>query len=397
MTKSRKWTLGAVALGIVGATAYGITTANGASTNIDPTRLATVERGPMVRSVVATGKIEPITKVEIKSKANGIIERLAADVDHQVEAGQVLAELDKENLRARLREARANLEAARAALSAAEAQVAKYEVEAEAPEVAFAKSAYERARSLNEQQLVSQETLDQARTTYEQSVNRQRAAAAQSLIGRAKVNEARAQVAQAGAAVERADEELANATIKAPIRGTVLTRDVEIGSPVSSILNLGAAASLVMTLGDIQKVFVRGKVDEADIGLVKLGLPARITAESFKDKVFHGRVTQISPIGVEKDNVTTFEVEVSIDNPGQELKANMTANAEIVLDEHADALIIPEAAITYDSQQQASVDVADPAADKGRRTVKVKVGIGNGTKTEVLEGLKQGDRVVLPG
>ncbi len=397
MTKSRKWTLGAVALGIVGATAYGITTANGASTNIDPSRLATVERGPMVRSVVATGKIEPITKVEIKSKANGIIERLAADVDHHVEAGQVLAELDKENLRARQREARANLEAARAALSAAEAQVAKYEVEAEAPEVAFAKSAYERARSLNEQKLVSQETLDQARTTYEQSMNRQRAAAAQSLIGRAKVNEARAQVAQADAAVERADEELANATIKAPIRGTVLTRDVEIGSPVSSILNLGANASLVMTLGDIQKVFVRGKVDEADIGLVKLGLPARITAESFKDKVFHGRVTQISPIGVEKDNVTTFEVEVSIDNPGQELKANMTANAEIVLDEHADALIIPEAAITYDSQKQASVDVADPAAEKGRRTVKVKLGIGNGTKTEVLEGLKQGDRVVLPG
>ena len=397
MTKSRKWTLGAVALGIVGATAYGITTANGASTNIDPSRLATVERGPMVRSVVATGKIEPITKVEIKSKANGIIERLAADVDHQVEAGQVLAELDKENLRARQREARANLEAARAALTAAEAQVAKYEVEAEAPEVVFAKSAYDRARSLNEQKLVSQETLDQARNTYEQTVNRQRASAAQSLIGRAKVNEARAQVAQAVAAVERADEELANATIKAPIRGTVLTRDVEIGSPVSSILNLGANASLVMTLGDIQKVFVRGKVDEADIGLVKLGLPARITAESFKDKVFHGRVTQISPIGVEKDNVTTFEVEVSIDNPGQELKANMTANAEIVLEEHADALIIPEAAITYDSQKQASVDVADPAAEKGRRTVKVTVGIGNGTKTEVLEGLKQGDRVVLPG
>jgi HlyD family secretion protein len=397
MTKSRKWTLGAAALGIVGATAYGITTANGASTNIDPSRLATVERGPMVRSVVATGKIEPITKVEIKSKANGIIERLAADVDHQVEAGQVLAELDKENLRARLREAHANLEAARAALSAAEAQVAKYEVEAEAPEVSFAKGAYERARSLNEQKLVSQETLDQARTTYEQAVNRQRASAAQSLIGRAKVNEARAQVAQAAAAVERADEELANATIRAPIRGTVLTRDVEIGSPVSSILNLGANASLVMTLGDIQKVFVRGKVDEADIGLVKLGLPARITAESFKDKVFHGRVTQISPIGVEKDNVTTFEVEVSIDNPGQELKANMTANAEVVLDEHVDALIIPEAAITYDSQKQASVDVADPTAEKGRRTVKVKVGIGNGTKTEVLEGLKQGDRVVLPG
>jgi HlyD family secretion protein len=156
MTKPRKWTLAAVVLGAVGAAVYGVTTANGASTNIDPSRLVTVERGPMVRSVVATGKIEPITKVEIKSKANGIIERLSVDVDHHVEAGQVLAELDKETLRARLREARANLEAARAALSAAEAQAAKHDIEAEAPEVAFAKSAFDRAKSLNEQQLVSQ-------------------------------------------------------------------------------------------------------------------------------------------------------------------------------------------------------------------------------------------------
>jgi HlyD family secretion protein len=397
MTRSRKWTLGAVTLGMVGAAAYGITTANGASTNIDPARLATVERGPMVRSVVATGKVEPVTKVEIKSKANGIIERLAVDVDHQVESGQVLAELDKENLRARLREARANLEAARAAQTASEAQSTKHDIEAEAPDVAFAKAAFDRAKSLNEQKLVSQEALDQARTVYEQAVNRQRAAASQALIGRAKVNEARAQVAQAEAAVERAEEELANATIKAPIRGTVLTRDVEIGSPVSSILNLGANASLVMTLGDIQQVFVRGKVDEADIGLVRLGMPARITTESFRDKTFHGKVTQISPIGIEKDNVTTFEVEVSIDNPGQELKANMTANAEIVLEEHADTLVIPEAAITYDAAKNATVDVADPTADTGRRRVPVKLGIGNGTKTEVVEGVQQGQRVVLPG
>ena len=123
---------------------------------------------------------------------------------------------------------------------------------------------------------------------------------------------------------------------------------------------------------------------------------ARITTESFKEKVFHGRVTQISPIGVEKDNVTTFEVEVSIDNPGQELKANMTANAEIVLEEHADVLIVPEAAISYDADRNATVDVADPAAAAGRRTVPVKLGIGNGTRTEVLEGLAQGDKVVLP-
>jgi len=396
MTRPRKFALGGAVVALVATGAY-LSTVRGASTTIDPSRLVTVERGPMTRSVVATGKIEPITKVEIKSKANGIIERLAVDVDHRVEAGQVLAELDKENLNARLREARANLEAARAALTAAEAQARKNEIEAEAPDLAFAKSAEQRARSLAEQKLISQEALDQARTVYEQAANRQRAAQSQLLVSRAKIEEARAQVAQAQAAAERAVEELANSTIKAPIRGTVLTRDVEIGSPVSSILNLGANATLVMTLGDIGQVFVRGKVDEADIGFVKLGMPARITTESFREQTFSGKVTQISPIGVEKDNVTTFEVEVSIDNPGQQLKANMTANAEVILEEKPDTLVVPEAAISYDEKKAAFVEVADPAADTGRRKVPVKLGIGNGTRTEVLEGLKAGDKVVLPG
>jgi HlyD family secretion protein len=397
MSRSRKWTLGLLALGLTAAGAYGIITANGASTTIDPSRLATVERGPMVRSVVATGKIEPITKVEIKSKANGIIEKLFVGVDARVTAGQVLAELDKESLRARLREARANLEAARAAETAAEAQATKSEIEAEAPEVAFTKSAHERAVSLHAQKLLPDEQLDQARTAYEQALNRQRAAQSQLSIARARVNEARAQVAQAEAAVERAEEELANATIRAPIAGTVLLRSVEVGSPVSSILNLGANATPVMTIGDIDRVFVRGRVDEADIGLVRLGMPARITTESFKEKVFVGRVTEISPLGVERDNVTTFEVEVSIDNASRALKANMTANAEIVLEEHADTLVVPESAVVYDEQRHAYVDLVDPGADKGRRRVPVALGIGNGTKTEVLKGLKAGDKVVIPG
>ena len=364
---------------------------------IDPSKMAAVERGPMVRSVVATGRVEPVSKVELKSKANGIIERLLVDVDQQVQTGQVLAELDKEMLRARLREARANLEAASASLQAAEAQEAKSAVEAESPDVAFTKAAVDRATSLQAQQLVSRESFDQAASAYQQALNRQRAAASQLLIARARVAEARAQRAQSQAAVERAEEELANATLRAPIHGTVLTRDVEVGSAVSSILNLGANATLVMTLGDIGQVFVRGKVDEADIGVVRLQQPARITTESFPGKVFTGRVTQISPIGVDKDNVITFEVEVSIDNSDHSLKANMTANAEIILEEHADTLHIPEAAITYDAQRVATVQVPDPSAPGGRRTVPVTVGISNGTRTEILSGLQAGDRVVLPG
>ena len=396
MTRSRKLGIGATALGLAAAGAY-YSTLKGASNTIDASRLSSAEVGALTRSVVATGKIEPISKVEIKSKANGIIERLAVDVDSRVQAGQVLAELDRENLNARLREARANLEAARAAMSAAEAQARKNEIEAEAPELAFAKAAHDRARSLAGEKLISQEALDQARTNHEQALNRQRAAQSQLLVSRAKIDEARAQVAQSQAALERAEEELANATIRAPISGTVLTRDVEIGSPVSSILNLGANATLVMTLGDIGHVFVRGKVDEADIGFVRLGMPARIKTESFKDKVFTGKVTQISPIGAEKDNVTTFEIEVSIENSTQELKANMTANAEVILEERPQVLTIPESAIAYDASRAASVEVADPGADGGRRKVAIKVGISNGTRTQVVEGLKAGDKVVLPG
>jgi HlyD family secretion protein len=395
--KSRKrlYIWAGVAVLLVGGAA-GFATLKGASPEVDPSRLATVERGLMVKSVVATGKVEPITKIEIKSKANGIIKVLNADVDRTVKAGDILVELDKEQLAATLRGAEANLLAARASLEGAEAQLKKNIVEAEGPDEQFARRAYDRAQTLFEQKLIAQSALDDAHSFVDVADNRKRAAQSQLAVSRAKVTEARAQVAQAKAAADRAAEDVANATIRAPIHGTVLSRDVEIGSPVSSILNLGANATLVMTLGQIEQVFVRGKVDEADIGRVRLGQPARIRVETFKDKTFNGQVTQISPMGVEKDNVTNFEVRVSIDNPGKELKANMTANAEIVLEEHADALIIPEAAVTYDAQKNAFVDLLTPGAKNGRKKVQVKIGVGNGTKIQILDGLKQGDKVILP-
>ena len=396
--RSRKWWyVGAGAVLLVGGAVAGFATLNGASPIADPSKMAVAEQGTMVRSVVATGKIEPITKVEIKSKANGIIKALHVDVDSVVKPNDVLVELDREQLEATLRGAEANLQAARASLEGAQAALKKNIVEAEGPDVEFARRAYDRAKMLFAEQLIAQSALDDAHGAVDLAENRKRAAQSQLAVSEAKVTEARAQVAQAKAAADRDAEDLANATIRAPIRATVLSRDVEIGSPVSSILNLGANATLVMTLGDIEKVFVRGKVDEADIGRVRLDQPARIRVETFRDRTFNGHVTQISPLGVEKDNVTSFEVKVSIDNPGKELKANMTANAEIVLEEHPNALLIPEAAITYDAQKNASVDVIAPGAPNGRRKTPIKVGVGNGTKIEVLEGLKAGQKLLLPG
>jgi HlyD family secretion protein len=378
---------------LIGGSAWAVL--RGSSSDIDSARLATVERGDVAKSVVATGRIEPISKVEIKSKANGIVKEIKVEVGDRVRVGQVLAELDKDNLSARLRESRAALAGAQANVTAAEAEFEKNKVEAEGPDVPFARRNLERAERLFKDKLVPQQTLDDTRSALEMAVNRQQAAKTQLGVAQARMAQARAAVAAAQAAVERAEEELTNATIRAPIDGMVLSRPIELGSPVSSILNLGANATLVMVLGDISKVYVKGNVDEADIGSVRLNQPARIKVETFRDKQFEGKVTQISPMGTDKDNVISFEVKVSIDNSAGELLANMTTNAEIILEEHKQTLVIPEAAIIYDTKRNASVDLYLPGARNQRERRPVKVGVSNGTKTQVLSGLSEGQRVVL--
>jgi HlyD family secretion protein len=243
--------------------------------------------------------------------------------------------------------------------------------------------------------VVSASALDDAQKNYEMSLNKQNVSKAQVTVLRAKIAQAQAQVAQDQANLKQLEEQLSYTDIISPLDGIVLSRDVQLGDAVSSILVLGSSATLVMTLGDTSEVYVKGKVDESDIGKVYLGQPARIKVESFKDKTFSGKVTKISPMGVEKDNVTTFEVRVSIQNPGGELKAEMTANAEIILEEHKAVLQIPEGAILYDKDKKASVEIPDPKGKDGKNKLAVNIGISNGAKTEVLSGLKEGDQVVL--
>jgi HlyD family secretion protein len=394
VTKKQK-IVGGVGVGIIVLAASGWAVLGDSGTNIDASRTAKVERGDVAKSVVATGRVEPVSKVEIKSKANGIVKELKVDIGDQVKAGQILVELDQDNLAARAREARAALAGAQANLAAASAEFDKNTVEAQGPDVPFARRNLERAEQLSREHLIAQQGLDDARSTLEQSMNRQQAAKSQLGVAQAKVAQARASVAAAQAAVERADEELTNATIRSPIDGMVLSRPVELGSPVSSITNMGANATLVMVLGDISRVYVRGNVDEADIGNVRLGQPAKIKVETFREKQFDGKVTQISPMGTDKDNVISFEVKVSIDNAGGELLANMTANAEIILEMHRNTLVIPESAIVYDAQRKASVDLVAPSAKSGRERKAITVGVSNGTKTQVLSGLSEGQKVVL--
>ena len=393
--KSRKLLYGIIIGVVVVLTAVGVLIAKSSGNKIDPTKLGKVEQGDLTKSVVATGKIEPITKVEIKSKASGIVKRLMVDAGDSVKTGQVLAELDKEQIEAQVRESRAALDAAEANMRAAEADIERAKVDALGPDVPTLERAYERAKKMAAEGVVSQALLDDAQRAYELSLNKREMARANLTVSKAKQAQAHAQVAQSRASLERFEEEYRNSTIVAPIDGIILSRNVEIGDAVSSILVLGSSATLVMTLGDTHEVYVKGKVDESDIGKVFLGQTARIKVESFKDKSFDGKVTKISPMGNEKDNVTTFEVRVSITNATGELKANMTANAEIVLEEHKNVLYIPEASLLYDKDKKASVEVPDAKGTDGKRKVAVTVGISNGSKTELLTGLKKDEQVVL--
>jgi HlyD family secretion protein len=362
---------------------------------IDPNNIAKVTRGDVARSVVATGQIQPITKVEVKSKASGIVQKLYVDINDRVRKGQQLAQLDQQEIQAQVNAQRAQLASAEANVTTYEANIEQDKVNAAAPDLPMYKATLDRNVEMNKEGIVSHQALDDANRDYLAALTRRNSAQAQVGVDAAKLKQARAQVQQSQASLQQLEEQLGYTTIVAPMDGVILSRDVEMGDAVSSILVLGSTATLVMTEGDTSEVYVQGKVDEADIAHVYLGQPARIKVESFRDRLFNGKVTKIAPMGVEKDNVTTFEVRVSINNPGGELKANMTANAEILLDEHKGVLTVPENAVLYDNQRNASVQVPDKHQKEGFRKVPVTVGLSNGSNTEIVSGLKEGDQVVL--
>ena len=321
----------------------------------------------LARSVVATGKVQPVTQVEIKTKASGIILKLPVNVGDIVHKGEVICELDQNDLIPALRQQEAALHVCASRLCGAPRPITSAtKWMPTGPDVPFLKRDMERARTMFTSGLIAQNARDDAEKNYEhrgaetgigEGESRARGGGHRQSAGVART--------AAGRAFRIAEENLRNATIVSPIDGMVLSRDSEVGDAVSSILLLGSSATLIMTVGDLNEVYVKGKVDESDIGKVYLGQPARITVESFKDQKFTGHVTKISPMGAEKDNVTTFEVRVSISNEKHILKAQMTANAEIILDEHKGVLAIPEGAVLYNKDK--STAVADTRSHERER------------------------------
>jgi len=303
--KGRLWLwIGLVGLVVLVGAGVGIAHLASGS-GIDPNKIAKVTRGDVARSVVATGKITPITQVEVKSKASGIVEKLYVDINNIVHKGQPLAQLDEQEISDQVAAQRAQLAAAEANVTNFVAAVNEDKVNASAPDLPMYKLTLDRNVEMAKEGLVPQQSLDNANRDYLAALNKRDIANAQIGVDNAKLQQAKAQVAQSEASLKQLEEQLSYTTIVSPMDGVVLSRDVEIGDAVSSILVLGSTATLVMTIGDTTEVYVKGKVDEADVAHVYLGQPARIKVESFRDRYFQGKVTKISPMGVEKDNVTT--------------------------------------------------------------------------------------------
>ncbi len=368
---------------------------------MSPDRIVPVRVGDITRGVIAVGRVEPRTRVEVKSKANGIIRKLHVDVNDPVEAGQVIIELDKEILSARLAEAEGKLRQAQARVELARADIARLEIERNDPEFEYARKNYTRVVDLFQEGIASEEERDVALERFDKAQYKARVIDAQLGSARATLAAAEGNVQEMEALADLARQELKEATIVSPIDGLVLYRYLEEGDSVSSIRSAGGNATVIMTLGDLSELYVEGEVDEVDVGRIiseqriREDLRARITIESYKERVFLGRVARITPLGLEDANgIVTFEVRIHFENPERLLLANMTANSLIVLEEKSNVLLVSQGAlITRRGTRWA--EVYDPATG-ATRLREVQVGISDGRHVEILEGLEADQKIVIP-
>jgi HlyD family secretion protein len=316
-------------------------------------RTAAVERGAIERIVVASGTIEPENLVEVRPKVSGIVERFRVDAGDHVRAGQVIAEIDRETLEAAVREARAVLHDAEADRNLAAINL-------------------KRGLDLFAHGVESLDSRDKIQADHTRS---------------------EARLERARATLDRLEQELAYATITAPIDGLVLKRDLNPGAAVASVASV-TGGTILMTIADTTEMHLLGVVDENEIARVRVGMEARIRTETYPGRVFPGRVRKIASLGDRKENVTSFKVEVTVLDGVDQLWPRMSADADIVSEVHQQALIVPEGALVY-TGDDISVDVVKHSSAPSLEARKVRIGISNADRVEVVDGLAEGEQVKL--
>jgi HlyD family secretion protein len=339
---------------------------------------ATITRGPITQAVTATGTLNPVVNVQVGSQVSGNIQKLFADFNSKVKAGQVVAQIDPALFQAAATQAEGDLASAQAALE-------------------LAKVTATRTQELFTKKNSSQADLDQAMATLHQA-------------------EANVKIKQG--ALDKAKADLEHCTITSPVDGEVISRSVDVGQTVAASLQ----APVIFTIAnDLTKMQIDANVAEADVGVVETNQDVDFTVDAFPMRTFHGKVVQVRNAPITVQNVVTYDTVIGVNNDDLKLKPGMTANVSIVIAQRDNVLQIKNAALRYrpadatpaESKPPSSAAPraagGRPAGPRGQRSsgrtiyvlsggrpkpVQIKTGISDGIATEVIDGLKEGDRVV---
>jgi HlyD family secretion protein len=398
---------------------------------------APIERGKVQASISATGNCNAVVTVQVGSQVSGNIKALYADFNTKVKKGQLVAEIEPQVFQARVDQAKAQLDSAHTAVASAQAQQEKANADIASARAAVANqnAAIAKAKAaaidataklaerktLFQQGILSKDDFDTAQSTYDQAVAEQQAAAAGLDAANHQVQSAQAmyqvavtqlasaqsQVKQATASLEQSQLDLDHTKIIAPVDGTVIARQMDVGQTVAASFQ---APTIFQIAQDLTKMQVDTNVDEADVGQVKLNQPARFTVDAYPTTIFRGAVTQIRQAPINVQNVITYDVVVGVANPDLKLLPGMTANVKVLTSEQDNVLKIPNAALRFhpaDTQTQPQVQAASRkkadagstvwilGADGKPKPVNVTLGITDGLTTSVQAGeLKEGDRVI---
>ena len=341
---------------------------------------AEVTRGPITQAVTATGTLNPVVTVQVGSQVSGNIAKLFADFNSQVKAGQVVAQIDPAIFQATVTQAEGDLASSRAALELAKITAA-------------------RTQELFTRKTSSQADVDQAMATLHQA-------------------EANVKIKQG--ALDKAKADLDHCTITSPIDGVVISRSVDVGQTVAASLQ---APIIFAIANDLTKMQIDANVAEADVGVVTIDQNVDFTVDAFPMQTFHGKVVQVRNAPITVQNVVTYDTVIGVSNPELKLKPGMTANISIVVAHRDDVLLIKNAALRYRPPDATPVETRQSVPGRGARRggtgdaggherraertvyvlpngasrpqpVQIKTGISDGIVTEVVEGLKEGDRVV---
>ncbi len=349
---------------ISGAAVGGYAWLQGRETGESLFDLVEVTRGEITEKAVAVGQIEPRMKFHVKSKISGIVKIASVEVGDTVRAGDPLLEITPDPTPLELVGAERMVQTAESAFKRADGD-------------------WNRTRSLSEQGIISKDVVDARKEAFERAeIEMERSRDNLELIREGRLS-------GRGQRME--------SVIRSPAEGIVLQRLVNPGDPVVPLTTFQEGTEL-MTIADMHDLIFRGTVDEIDVGKLEVGFEARLKIGALPDAEITGRLTRIAPQAIEQDNAKLFEVEIELDPQSAVfLRAGYSANADLIIQERTDILLLPERLLKFDGEgeeQKTYVQLPPENPEGEPRRVDVETGLSDGLNIEIISGVSEGDKIV---